>query len=132
MTNHVHRVAIPERPGGLARALGQTHGRYAQHFNLRYRRSGHLWQNRFYSSPLARDHLVTALTYVDLNPLRARLVRRPDEYEWSSARAHTTGVEGDETLDAWAWSELKIVEDWSGLLQAALPPLLPIAPLSTI
>lgn len=67
MTNHVHLVAIPERPDGLARALGQTHGHYAQHFNRRYRRCGHLWQNRFYSCPLGRDHLVTA--YVDLNPL---------------------------------------------------------------
>jgi putative transposase len=54
MTNHVHLVAIPERPDGLARALGQTHGRYAQRFNRRYRRSGHLWQNRFYSCPLGR------------------------------------------------------------------------------
>jgi putative transposase len=42
MTNHVHLVATPERPDGLARALGETHGRYAQHFNHRYRRSGHL------------------------------------------------------------------------------------------
>ena len=46
MTNHVHLVAIPERPDSLARALGQSHSRYAQRSNRRYGRSGHLWQNR--------------------------------------------------------------------------------------
>jgi putative transposase len=119
MTNHVHLVAIPERPDGLARALGETHGRYAQRFNRRYRRSGHLWQNRFYSCPLGRDHLLTALAYVDLNPLRAGLVRLPEQYEWSSARAHTAGAESDRTIDAWAWSELAIRDDWTMVLQAA-------------
>ena len=66
MTNHVHLVAIPERPDSLARALGQSHSRYAQRFNRRYGRTGHLWQNRFYSCPLGRTHLVRALLYVDL------------------------------------------------------------------
>ena len=75
MTNHVHLVAIPERPDSLARALGQSHSRYAQRFNRRYGRTGHLWQNRFYSCPLGRTHLVRALLYVDLNPVRAGLGR---------------------------------------------------------
>ena len=61
MTNHVHLVAIPERPNSLALALGQCHSRYAQHFNRCYERTGHLWQNRFYSCPLGRTHLVRAL-----------------------------------------------------------------------
>ena len=73
MTNHVHLVAIPERPDSLARALGQSHSCYAQRFNRRYGRTGHLWQNRFYSCPLGRTHLLRALLYVDLNPLRAGL-----------------------------------------------------------
>ena len=92
MTNHVHLVAIPERPDSLARALGQSHSRYAQRFNRRYGRSGHLWQNRFYSCPLGRTHLVRALLYGDLNPVRAGLVGRAEEYPWSSARAHLDGV----------------------------------------
>ena len=119
MTNHAHLVAIPERPDGLARALGETHGRFAQRFNRRYRRRGHLWQNRFYSCPLGRDPLLTALAYVDLNPLRAGLVRLPEQYEGSSARAHAAGAESDPTIDAWAWSELAIRDDWTMVLQAA-------------
>jgi putative transposase len=119
LTNHVHLVVVPDRPDGFARALGETHGRYAQRFNRLYRRSGHLWQTRFYSCPLGRDHLLTALAYVDLNPLRAGLVRLPEQYEWSSARAHTAGAESDRTIDAWAWSELAIRDDWTRVLQAA-------------
>ena len=71
MTNHVHLVAVPERADSFARALRRSHSRYAQRFNRQYGRSGHLWQNRFFSCPLGRDHLLTALFYVDQNPLRA-------------------------------------------------------------
>ena len=74
MTNHVHLVAVPERADSFARALRRSHLRYAQRFNRQYGRSGHLWQNRFFSCPLGRDHLLTALFYVDQNPLRAGLV----------------------------------------------------------
>jgi putative transposase len=71
MTNHVHLVVIPTRAESLAQALGRAHSWYAQRFNRRYRRSGHLWQNRFYSCPLGSSQLVRALAYVDLNPVRA-------------------------------------------------------------
>jgi putative transposase len=74
MTNRIHLIAVPRHPDSLAKALGQTHWRYAMRFNRLHRRSGHLWQNRFYSCPLGPSHLATALAYVDLNPVRARLV----------------------------------------------------------
>jgi putative transposase len=118
MTNHVHLVAMPQRGDSLARALGQTHGSYARWFNRRYRRSGHVWQNRFYSSPLGPDRLVTALAYVDLNPVRAGLVRTTEEYEWSSARAHLSAADGDPLVDAWAWGELGLAEAWAQILAA--------------
>ena len=76
MTNHIHLVAIPKRAISLARAIGQTDGRYSQWFNRRHRRIGHLWQARFKSCALGRSHLLTALAYVDLNLnlVRARIV----------------------------------------------------------
>ena len=89
MTNHVHFVAVPRRADSLAKTLGQTHWRYAMRFNRRYRRSGHLWQNRFYSCPLGPSHLLAALAYVDVNPVRAGLVGDAAQYPWSSARART-------------------------------------------
>lgn len=91
MTNHVHLVAVPKRADSFALALRQSHSRYAQQhnpgaiddrspFNRRYGRSGHLWQNRFFSCPLGRDHLLTALFYVDQNPVRAGLVGQAEHY----------------------------------------------------
>jgi hypothetical protein len=65
----------------LARALGRAHHDYAVYFNHRKQHSGHVWQNCFYSAALDRDHLGTALRYVDLNP-----VQRP---------ARHGGVEGN-------------------------------------
>ncbi|MDA0207457.1 MAG: transposase [Acidobacteria bacterium] len=57
MTNHVHLIAVPQRPDSLAQALGNTHQLHAQRFNRRYGRSGHAWQNRFFSCPLGPDGL---------------------------------------------------------------------------
>ena len=118
MTNHVHLVVVPSSASALARALGQAHGKYARWFNRRYRRSGHLWQNRFYSSALGGERLETALAYVDLNPVRAKLVKHAEEYEWSSARAHLSGCEGDPLLDSWDWAELGFGADWAERLAA--------------
>ena len=100
MTNHVHLVAIPQRPDSLARGLGQADGQYSQWFNRRQRRSGHLWQERFAACPLGRSHLIAALAYVDLNPVRAGLVRSAVEYEWSSAAAHAANIDSDQLLDS--------------------------------
>ena len=116
MTNHIHLVAIPERPDSLARALGQCHSRYTQRFNRRRGRTGHLWQNRFYSCPLGRTHLVRALLYVDLNPVRAGLAGQAEEYPWSSARAHAEGADPSGTLDFGDWSEICSANDWGEAL----------------
>ena len=93
MENHVHWVVIPEREDSLAVLFRRVHGRYAQYGNARRRRSGHLWQNRYYCCPLAATHLWTALRYVEWNPIRAGLVREAADYRWSSAAAHCAGPE---------------------------------------
>lgn len=106
LSNHVHLIAVPQRPDSLAQALGRTHGLYAQRFNPLHRASGHLWQNRFFSCALGPSHLRSALAHVDLNPVRARLAERAEDYAWSSARAHLTGLDADPLLDSWQWQEL--------------------------
>ena len=88
MTNHIHLIAVPDHEDSLAVLLRRTHGRYAQMVNARRHRSGHLWQNRFHSCPLAESHLVRALAYVELNPVRARITPSPELYPWSSAAPH--------------------------------------------
>jgi putative transposase len=59
MPNHVHLIAEPEREDSLAMLLRRVHGRYAQYYNARVGRSGHLWQNRFFACVLSESHLWT-------------------------------------------------------------------------
>lgn len=118
MPNHVHLVAVPEETDSMAVALQRTHGRYALYLNARRQRSGHLWQNRFYSCALdQRGHLWTALRYVEQNPVRAGLCGQADQYAWSSARAHLgEDVVGTGLLDLAFWREAGGSEHWRSLL----------------
>jgi putative transposase len=103
MTNHVHLAAVPEREDSLARALRHAHSEYALAHNRAYGHSGHLWQNRFFACPLDELHLMSALRYIDLNPVRAGLTEQPWDWPWSSARAHGTEGACDAVLDRdWA------------------------------
>lgn len=88
MSNHVHLLVVPRKSDSLARALKQTHGRYASYWNATHRSSGHVWQGRFYSCPLDESHLWIALRYMELNPVRAAMVSRPQLWPWSSAAVH--------------------------------------------
>ena len=93
MTNHFHLLLSPERPDGLGRCLHGITFRYAQHFNWRNGRYGRLWQNRYYSCPVdAGRHLWAVARYIEHNPVRAGIVRRAEDWPWSSAEAHTRGT----------------------------------------
>jgi putative transposase len=76
MSNHIHLVVVPRKAEGLARALRQTHGRYASYWNAVHGSSGHVWQGRYYSCPLDQAHLWEALRYAELSPIRAGLAQR--------------------------------------------------------
>ena len=116
MTNHVHLIAVPVREDSLSVLLRRVHGRYAQYYNTRSGRTGHLWQNRFFACVLGEDHLWTALTYVDRNPLRAGMVLQAADYRWSSAAAHLSGVDSSGLLDVSWWRRQGRSEDWAGEL----------------
>lgn len=88
MNNHVHFVMVPDDKSGISRLFNTVHMRYAQYKNYKRRTSGHLWQGRFYSCVLDKEHLFYAVRYVEQNPMRAQMVKRPWDYEWSSARWH--------------------------------------------
>jgi len=88
MNNHVHFIAIPNREDSLAKTFNTAHMRYSQYFNRKIKARGHLWQGRFYSCVLDENHLLAASKYVERNPVRAKLVRKPWEWIWSSALAH--------------------------------------------
>jgi putative transposase len=111
MTNHTHQIVVPTRAESLARAIGRAHWRYAQYVNRLHKRSGHVWQNRFYSAAFEWEHLSPVMRYVECNPLRARLCRKPWLYPWSSAAAHC-----DEAADA---SGLIDPRRWTTLIDAS-------------
>lgn len=91
MPNHVHLIATPHSDVGLAKALGEAHRRYTAHINKRHEWTGHLFQGRFASVVLDERHLLTAARYVALNPVRAGLVAKAEDWPWSSVRAHLAG-----------------------------------------
>jgi putative transposase len=116
MTNHVHLIMLPEREDSLAVLLRRLHGRYAQYFNTRSGRSGHLWQNRFFACALDEDHLWTAMAYGERNPVRAGMVQRAGDYRWSSAAAHLGGAEESGVLDMRWWQRGRRGDQWAQTL----------------
>jgi putative transposase len=91
MPNHVHIIAVPRDEDGLGRTFRHVHRHYAGYVNARLRVTGHLWQGRFSSVAMDEQHLCAALRYVALNPVRARLAAKAQDWPWSSVRAHLAG-----------------------------------------
>ena len=101
MPNHVHLILVPSDTDGLRRALAPTHRRYAGHVHAREKRGGHFWQGRFGCVAMDDDHLAAALVYVALNPVRARLTDRAQDWRWSSIHAQL-GLAASDGLTATA------------------------------
>jgi putative transposase len=97
MTNHVHLVIEPSQEGGeLYQIMKGINLSYAQHFKNKYKYTGHFWQDRFKSIIVSKDeYLLTCGSYVELNPVRARMVKEPKEYRWSSYGANAYGKKND-------------------------------------
>jgi putative transposase len=91
MPNHVHLIVVPADEHGLRRTFADAHRRYTGFINARQRWTGHLWQGRYGAVAMDEVHLIHAARYVALNPVRARLCDRAEQWTWSSARAHLAG-----------------------------------------
>nr|WP_027554783.1 transposase [Bradyrhizobium sp. Cp5.3] len=91
MPNHVHLILVSSDADGLRRALARVHRSYAGTIQARRKRTGHFWQGRFGAVAMDEEHLAAALRYVSLNPVRAHLVQRAQDWRWSSTRAHLRG-----------------------------------------
>jgi putative transposase len=117
MPNHVHLIMRPADADGLRAALGEAHRRYTRRINQRHDWQGHLWQERFHSFPMDEPHLLAAARHVELNPVRAGLAGRPEQWPWSSVRAHLAGR--DDAL-ARAAPLAALVPDWRRFLEGGL------------
>ena len=99
MGNHYHFV-LHTRQGKLSLLMRHINGVYTQAFNRRHNKVGHLFQGRFKAILVDRDaYLLEVCRYVDFNPVRARMVRKPEAWAWSSYRAHVGGVPAPAWLD---------------------------------
>ena len=97
MDNHYHFV-LQTRRGNLSQLMRQLNGVYTQLYNRRHSKVGHLFQGRFKGILVDENaYLLEVCRYVDLNPVRARIIRDPGRWQWSSYRAHT----GQASAPAW-------------------------------
>ena len=103
MNNHFHLLVTPDCSDGLGKCLHGTTFRYAQYFNSKYSRRGRLWENRYFSCTVDKDEYLWAVVkYIEINPVRAKIVRSPEEWRWSSAQEHIDG-RADNTITLHKW-----------------------------
>ncbi len=96
MTTHTHLLLTPTSEQGTSKAMQQLGICYVLYFNRKYNRVGTLWTGRFKAKPINDErYWLTCLRYIELNPVRASIVMRPDQYRWSSYRAHTSASDID-------------------------------------
>jgi putative transposase len=117
MPNHVHQALIPPAPDSLARGVGRLHNDFARWQHMRQNLTGHFWQNRFFSCPMDEDHFWEALRYIELNPVRAGLVKNAWDWPWSSAQAHVNGEDNTGLLSVNLWSKRFNGAQWKEFLQ---------------
>jgi len=116
MTNHVHLVVTPDSQDSLAKALKRTNQLYAQYVNRLHGRSGHLWQDRFFSCALDEMHRWRVLVYIERNPVRARLCRKAWRWQWSNAAGHCGRDNPAGLLDLFGRQKQMDAAHWRDLL----------------
>jgi putative transposase len=116
MPNHVHFIMTPAGPDGLRAVFAEAHRRYTARIHARLKLTGHLWQGRFSSTAMDERHLLAAARYVPMNPVRAGLAARAEDWPWSSARAHLSGASDGITTVA---PLLDRIGDFTGFLAGA-------------
>jgi putative transposase len=93
MTNHVHLLMTPSARGRIARVMQALGRRYVRYVNDRYHRTGTLWEGRYKACLVdTESYLLRCYRYIELNPLRARMVAAPADYPWSSFASNALAV----------------------------------------
>jgi len=96
MTNHIHLLMTPEDKEGISRVMQSIGRRYVQSINTRYKRTGTLFEGRHKASLVdTENYLLVCYKYIELNPVRAKMVEHPSFYKWSSYQQNAElGVSG--------------------------------------
>src|SRR6266700_7688800 len=126
MTNHVHLLATPRMPESLPRTMQALGRRYVRYVNTIHGRTGTLWEGRYRAAPIDSEaHFLACCRYIKLNPVRARMVRHPRDYRWSSYRAHAQGradllLTSHELYDRLGRTAASRQQEYRALFRAAL------------
>jgi putative transposase len=92
MTNHVHILATPSTTFGVSQMMQSLGRYYVRYINVKYKRSGTLWEGRFKSTLVQSDfYFLSVMRYIELNPVRAKMVKLVAEYPWSSFQHNGLG-----------------------------------------
>ena len=92
MTNHVHLLVTPQHAQSITHMMQDLGRKYVRYINHTYKRTGTLWEGRFKASLVDSDaYLLTCMRYIELNPVRAKMVVHPSEYRWSSYACNANG-----------------------------------------
>jgi len=118
MDNHVHLIVVPDREDSLAKGLGEAHRNYTRMVHFREGWRGYLWQGRFLSYPLDEKYLFAAIRYIERNPVKAGMVKKAEDYPWSSAKTHVFGSKDSLLSDHFLKNE---IQDWSNFLSEENP-----------
>ena len=105
---------MPKKNSNLSKAIGEVHRRYTRMINFREKWRGYLWQGRFTSFPMQKAWLARAMAYVELNPVKAGMVKQPWDYPWSSVHAHLSGHDSTGLIEV--DKVKKLFGDWKSYL----------------
>ena len=131
MDNHYH-LLIETPKGNLSKGMRQLNGLYAQRFNQKYQRVGHLMQGRYKAILVDKDnYLLELCRYIVLNPLRAGIVKDPKDYRWSSYLAtasysNTPGLSSDWILSQFGEEQKKTVRQYQAFVLSGIKAASPL------
>ena len=96
MTNHVHLLMTPATKDSISQVMQDVGRRYVPYVNHTYGRTGTLWEGRYKASLVQNEgYLLSCMRYIELNPVRANMVKEPGSYHWSSYCCNALGKESD-------------------------------------
>ncbi len=116
MTNHIHLLVVPSNEDSLRSGIGEAHRLYTRYINFREKTRGHLFQERFFSCPLDDPHFISAARYVERNPVRGKICKRAEEYQWSSAQYHL-GILKKDPLIKLKYKGIASQKEWKNFLK---------------
>ncbi len=116
MSNHVHLIVVPRREGSMIQGIAETNRLYTRMINFRYGWRGYLWQGRFKSFVMDGNYLLEAVRYVEMNPVKANIRKKAEDYKYSSACSHIYKIKNEILDDFYLLDE---VSEWRMYLNKA-------------